>query len=187
MANAVIRSGSYMFYGRHIAIPDASAFALARLDNPNYSGRMDNLRAAILRPQLKLLDKNRERWNARYRAVEAALQGIDGLTLPHRPVKENYVGSSIQFLVEGLSTKDVPDFINRCQTRGVELKWFGSDEPVGYTSRHVSWRYLDPQTLPQTDFILRKLCDMRIPLSFSIADYKLIGKIIAEEFTYSNR
>ena len=182
IANAVIRSGSYMLYGRHIAVPDTSAFVDTRLDNPNYSGRMDNLRAAILRPQLKLLDTNRQRWNARYQAIEAILQGIDGLVVPPRHAKETYVGSSIQFLVDGLATESVPDFISRCHDRGVELKWFGSHEPVAYTSRHVSWRYLKPQALPKTDAILDKLCDMRIPLSFSVEDCALIGKIIAEEF-----
>jgi len=182
MANAVIRSGSYMLYDRHGAVPGASAFTDARLDNPNCSGRMDNLRAAILRPQLNLLDKNRERWNARYRAVAAALQDIDGLILPFRPAVETYVGSSIQFLAEGLDTRNVQDFITRCQARGVEIKWFGGVKPVAYTSRHNSWRYMESQDLPQTDAILDKLCDMRIPLSFSIEDYELIGNIIAGEF-----
>lgn len=186
IANAVILSGSYMLYGRHQTIPDLSAFADARLDNPNCSGRMDNLRAAILRPQLKLLDENRERWNVRYRAVETALQNIDGLVIPQRPDQETYVGSSIQFLAEGLGTDTLQDFIARCQARGVELKWFGGAEPVAYTSRHDSWRYVDAQRLPQTDAILDKLCDMRIPLTFSIEDYQLIGEIIAEEFLNSS-
>lgn len=185
MANAVIRSGSYMLYGRHVAVPNASTFVDARLDNPNHSGRMDNLRAAILRPQLKRLDKNRERWNLRYRAVEAALRDIDGVVLPQRPSKETYVGSSIQFLAEGLDKENVQDFITRCQARGVDLKWFGSHEPVAYTSRHDTWRYVEPQALPQTDAVLDKLCDMRIPLSFSVEDCRLIGQIIAEEFVYS--
>ena len=185
MANAVIRSGSYMLYGRHVTVPDESAFADARLDNPNQSGRMDNLRAAILRPQLKRLDENRERWNDRYRAVEKALRDIDGLRLPRRPAEETYVGSSIQFLVEELDGETIRDFVNRCQTRGVDLKWFGDHEPVAYTSRHSSWRYIEPQTLVQTDAILDKLCDMRIPLSFSVKDCEVIGTIIAEEFTHS--
>jgi dTDP-4-amino-4,6-dideoxygalactose transaminase len=34
-------------------------------DTPNYSGRMDNLRAAILRPQLADLQQQCNRWNAR--------------------------------------------------------------------------------------------------------------------------
>ncbi len=74
------------------------------------------------------------------------------------------------------------DFVIRCQARGVDLKWFGGREPAAYTSRHDSWRYVEQQQLPRTDAILDKLCDMRIPLTFSIEDCKLIGRIIAEEF-----
>jgi len=182
MARAVIRSGSYMLYSRHLAAPDENTYTDIRLDNPNYSGRMDDLRAAILRPQLAMLDKNRERWNARYHAVESRLVQVDGIRLPRRPKQETFVGSSIQFLAETLDIEHVLTFIERCQNRGVELKWFGGRKPVGYTSRHTSWRYVAPQSLPKTDAILDKLCDMRIPLSFSVADYELIGDIIAEEF-----
>ena len=50
MARATILSGSYMLYGRHVAVPDAEVFDRIRLDTPNCSGRMDNLRAGILSP-----------------------------------------------------------------------------------------------------------------------------------------
>ena len=50
MARAIIHSGSYMLYERHAAAPGPEVFRDIRLDTPNYSGRMDNLRAAILRP-----------------------------------------------------------------------------------------------------------------------------------------
>ncbi len=182
MARAVIHSGSYMLYSRHLAAPDEKTYTDIRLDNPNYSGRMDNLRASILRPQLALLDENRERWNARYHAVESRLAQVEGIRLPRRPIQETFVGSSIQFLTEPLDSENIRIFIGRCQNRGVELKWFGEREPVAYTSRHTSWRYVTPQSLPKTDAVLDKLCDMRIPLSFSVADCELIGDIIAEEF-----
>ena len=182
MARAVIRSGSYMLYSRHLAAPDEDTYTDIRFDNPNYSGRMDNLRAAVLRPQLAVLDENRERWNVRYRAVESRLAQVEGIKLPLRPKQETLVGSSIQFLAEGLDAEQILRFINRCRNRGVELKWFGSRDPIAYTSRHTSWRYVTPQPLPKTDAILDKLCDMRIPLNFSVVDYKLIGDIIAEEF-----
>jgi hypothetical protein len=52
-ARAVLLSGSYMLYDRHRAAPPPEAFEGLRLDMPNISGRMDNLRAAILRPQLR--------------------------------------------------------------------------------------------------------------------------------------
>ncbi|HUS96257.1 MAG TPA: aminotransferase class I/II-fold pyridoxal phosphate-dependent enzyme, partial [Hyphomicrobiaceae bacterium] len=44
MARAIIMSGSYMLYERHGAAPDPGIFEKIRLDTPNYSGRMDNLR-----------------------------------------------------------------------------------------------------------------------------------------------
>lgn len=54
MAQAVILSGSYMLYERHLAAPDPTVFNQFKYDTPNVSGRMDNLRAAILRPQFEL-------------------------------------------------------------------------------------------------------------------------------------
>jgi hypothetical protein len=72
------------------------------------------------------------------------------------------------------------DFLARCAARGVELKWFGADAPAGYTSRHAHWRYVDAQSLPQTDAVLATLFDMRLPLTFSLEDCRLIGRIIRE-------
>ena len=41
---------------------------------------------------------------------------------------------------------------------------------------------MSPQQLPRSDEILDRLCDLRIPLTFSVADCELIGTIIREEF-----
>ena len=100
MARAIMNSGSYMLYDRHRAAPGPEHFKDARLDTPNCSSRMDNLRAAILRPQLRLLEENVARWNDRYRAVEKALATAPGLAVAPRPAEESYVGSSIQFLTD---------------------------------------------------------------------------------------
>ena len=179
-ARAIVLSGSYMLHDRHEAAPPPDAFAETRLDAPNMSGRMDDLRAAILRPQLAALPENARRWNALYAAVAEALDGAEGLRLPHRPAAEGYVASSIQFLCPGLSGEAANDFLARCRARGVELKWFGAAEPAGYTSRHAHWRYVAAQRLPQTDAVLAGLFDMRLPLTFSEDDARLIGRIIRE-------
>lgn len=179
MARMTVLSGSYMLYDRHRNVPGADVFAQVRLHTPNCSGRMDNLRAAVLRPQLQTLDARVEQWNARYRAVAEQLAGLNGLRLPRRPPKERFVGSSIQFLVDDLDPERIRSFVARCLGRGVELKWFGESEPVAYTSRHDSWRYIEEQPLPVTDRTLARLCDMRIPLTFSLEDCALIGSIIA--------
>ena len=180
MARATLLSGSYMLYERHGAVPGRDAFEPVRLDTPNMSGRMDNLRAAILRPQLATLERNIDRWNERYRAVEARLLEVAAFHVPRRPAAERFVGSSIQFLVPGIQADAARGFVAAAKARGVELKWFGAAEPVAFTSSHHSWRYAGAHTLPRTDHILSGLFDMRIPLTFSPADCDLIGRIIAE-------
>ncbi len=181
MARAVMLSGSYMLYGRHLAAPPPEAFETVRYEMPNMSGRMDNLRAAILRAQLRDLPAQCARWTERYRAVEAGLRGVPGLTVIERRAEEGFVGSSIQFLLEDWAPGDIGTVLARCAARGVALKWFGAPEPSAYTSRHDSWRYAPAQALPRTDRVLAGLVDMRIPLTFSTEDCTLIARIIAQE------
>jgi dTDP-4-amino-4,6-dideoxygalactose transaminase len=151
MARAIIYSGSYMLFDRNGTLPPADVFDDVMLDTPNYSGRMDNLRASILRAQLPQLDENCARWNKRYRALESRLQQNTQIQLPARSAAEAFVGSSLQFRVKALSPPQVETFIAGCAARGVELKWFGGTEPQGFTSRYDSWRYIeDSQHLPQT-------------------------------------
>jgi len=181
MARAVVHSGSYMLYGRHLAAPDDAVFRRVRLETANMSGRMDNLRAAILREQLRRLDDNCRRWNLRYGALEAELRKVAGLRLPVRPQHEHFVGSSLQFSLPGFGEAEMRDVVAGCAGRGVEIKWFGAAEPHGFTSRFDSWRYIDGLTdLPKTRKILATLCDLRIPLTFDEEDCALIGEIIGE-------
>ena len=181
-AKATIMSGSYMLYERHGAGPSAEIFEQIRTKMPNFSCRLDHLRAAIIRSQMPLLDDNIARWNMLYNALDAALRKIDGISLPVRLQNEFYVGSSIQFRVDALTKEAIPDFLARCAKRGVDLKWFGADRPTAFTSRYDSWDYLDDiPDLPATKAALDKTIDMRVPLTFDTADCALITSIIAEE------
>ncbi len=181
MARATILSGSYMLFDRHLAAPAAEIFSDIRLDTPNCSGRMDNLRAAILRPQLAHLNEQCQAWNARYARLEAGLAGVPGLVLIKRPPGEGFVGSSFQFRLPEFSAATIQTFLASCARRGVEVKWFGAPQPDGFTSRHDSWRYAPAQNMPQTDRILAQLLDIRLPLTFSLPDCDLLAEIIAEE------
>ncbi|WP_136441425.1 DegT/DnrJ/EryC1/StrS family aminotransferase [Pacificoceanicola onchidii] len=180
-ARAVMLSGSYMLYERHLAAPGPEVFERIKYETPNVSGRMDNLRAAILRPQLRALPEQVARWNDRYRVVEDGLRGTPGLTVVERPEEETYVGSSIQFLLLDWSAEGVQSVLSRCAARGVELKWFGGAEPAGFTSRYDSWRYAPSEPLPASDRVLRGIVDMRLPLTFSLDDCALIAGIIRDE------
>ena len=180
-ARSILLSGSYMHYSRHSAAPPPEAFAGLRYETPNMSGRMDNLRAAILRPQLRTLRSQCERWNERYWAVESGLRDATGLRVIERHPEESFVGSSIQFLLPEWPASAVEHVLARCQARGVELKWFGAEEPAAFTSRYDSWRYANHERLPQTDRVLAGLMDMRVPLTFSLDDCSLVARIIRRE------
>jgi dTDP-4-amino-4,6-dideoxygalactose transaminase len=180
-ARAIILSGSYMLYERHKAAPGPEVFERVKYETPNISGRMDNLRAAILRPQLADLTTQVARWNDRYRVLEDGLRDTPGLQVIARPEAETYVGSSIQFLLLDWPSDKIRETLDRCATRGVELKWFGAPEPVGFTSKYDQWRYAKAPEMPDSDRVLAGILDMRVPLTFSLEDCALIARIIRSE------
>ena len=175
-ARAVLLSGSYMLYEQHGARPSAEVFDRHRFTTPNFSMRMSALAAALVRPQLELLPHRAETWNARYAELADGLANVEGITVPLRHDKEAFVASSIQFT---LDHPNVPSVMQRAAEHGVFIKWFGSDEPVGFTSRFDHWRYAPEQSLAATQAVLAGLCDMRIPLSMTAAQATDIVAIIA--------
>ena len=181
IARAIMLSGSYMLYETHRAAPKPEVFAQIRYETPNISGRMDNLRAAILRPQLHGLSQQSARWNARYAVLQDGLADTPGLRLIKRDAREDFVASSFQFLLMDWDPRAVEDVLARCAARGVELKWFGRKDPVGFTSRYDSWHYAPSAPIPATDRVLAGIIDMRLPLTFSLDDCALIARIIRAE------
>ncbi len=181
IAQAILYSGSYMLYDRHIARPPLEVFERFKQKIPNFSLRMSNLQAALVRPQLADLDRQCERWNARYDYLAQALGDIGQLRIPHRDAREQYVGSSMQFTLKNVTTTQAQTFLQRCGERGVQIKWFGAKEPVGFTSSWENWQYIrDSQKLPRTRKILDFMCDFRIPLTFSLDDCAVIARVIRQ-------
>ena len=182
ITKAILYSGSYMLYDKHYAAPDKLAFDAVKYTTPNYSGRLDNLRAAILLPQLELLDKKCIAWNDRYHAMCETFQESQYIELIQRDIKEQFVASSIQFFIPSLSPVNFQTLIAQCDAEGVVIKWFGDIEPSGYTSKYDSWHYLEDKTvLATTESILSTLIDIRIPLTFTIEDCKAVAKIVSKQ------
>ncbi|WP_308917574.1 DegT/DnrJ/EryC1/StrS family aminotransferase [Jannaschia sp. LMIT008] len=178
-ARMVLLSGSYMLHARNGTAPAQAVFDRHAATVPNVSGRMDEVRAAILRPQIGALSGQVARWNALYAALEGAFARAPGLSVVPRPPKERFVGSSIQVLADPHG--DVAGFVGACGDRGVEWKWFGGAAATGFTSTHRHWGYVAAQDLPRTDAVLARLLDMRIPLTFDRDDCAVVGRIVAEE------
>jgi hypothetical protein len=71
-------------------------------------------------------------------------------------------------------------FVAAAASAGVHVKWFGAEEPIGFTSNWTSWRYADPrQELPNAARVLQGLCDLRMPLGLGEADMAAIVAAIA--------
>ena len=178
-AKAILYSGSYMLYAQHKARPDLAYFEKHRGHIPNFSMRMSNLVAAIARPQIALLAERAETWNARYQKLADGLSTIQNIRVPARPVEEQFVMSSIQFSVKGLSATEMDQFLAACASRGVYVKWFGRNEPLGFTSVHDHWEYVEErQDLPQSARILSEVCDMRIPLVLPLESCETIVAVV---------
>ena len=184
IAKAIMLSGSYMLYEKHLSRPSLEVFEKIRLDTPNYSSRMDNLRASLLRVQLEDLQTQCQRWKDLYSTLATELKGTRPLRLPARSAKEDFVPSSIQFILDNATPEQIKQFLASCESKGVHIKWFGEPRPLGFTSSYKTWRYLgNKQSLPKTDAILAKLCDMRLPLTFNPQDCKEIADIIKQSIT----
>ena len=181
-ARAILHSGSYMHWRSHQARPADAVFERWKYTTPNFSLRLSNLVAAIVRPQMGAALADRcARWNQRYHWLAEGLAKLPGVHLPRRPPQEQYVQSSIQFLLRERSALQMQRFVAAAAERGVNVKWFGADEPLGFTSNWTSWRYANPQPeLPNASRVLAGLCDLRIPLTLTESDCTRIVHAIGE-------
>lgn len=180
-AQAILLSGSYMLYRQHRARPSDAIFERHRFTTPNCSMRMSNLVAAVLRPQLAILEQSNEKWRWIYGHLARRLDDVDHIKLPERPAKEQFVPSSLQFFLHGLSDPQILRFVESADAHGVHVKWFGCEEPTGFTSRHDHWRYVGSATkVPAADRILHGLCDLRLPLWLGEGDCETIAAVLRD-------
>jgi len=179
-ARAILYSGSYMFYEQHRSIPLAEVFGKWEQQIPNYSMRMSNLTACLLRDQLARIPERTGIWNERYRWLESRLNQVPDIVVPVRDPREEFVGSSIQFHLN-LPPEKIDRIVDGCSKRKVAIKWFGRKHPVGYTSQYFHWGYMEPSSLDDTLQTLSTTCDMRIPLALTEKHADTIAEIISEE------
>ena len=157
--------------------PASDVFERWKYIPPNFSMRMSSLAAALLRPQIALLQDRGMRWNRIYADLARELVKAPGVSVPARDPREDFVASSIQFTLD-LKPEQIERFLAECDLRGLYIKWFGLRQPVVFTSNYEHWHYLPKQTgLPRSMDVLRQLLDLRTPLSLTPDDCVLIGKI----------
>ncbi len=177
-AQAILMSGCYMMYDQHILKPSADVFERWKYSTPNFSMRMSNLAAALLRPQIGQLADRGRRWNHIYTTLERELKKAARVSIPARSTKEEFIASSIQFTLD-LTPNQIERFLKECSVRGLYIKWFGTPTPVAFTSNYEHWHYLtNKPEIPHSKAVLDQLMDLRTPLSLTDEDCILIGKIV---------
>jgi dTDP-4-amino-4,6-dideoxygalactose transaminase len=178
-AQAILMSGCYMMYDQHILKPGPEVFERWKYLTPNFSMRMSNLAAALLRPQIGQLAERGRRWNHIYATLERELTKTKLVSIPARNAKEAYIASSIQFSLT-LKPDQIEHFLKECGLRGLYIKWFGTPTPIAFTSNYEHWHYLASKPeIPHSKAVLDQLLDLRTPLSLTDEDCVLIGKIVS--------
>ena len=178
-AQAILMSGCYMMHDQHILKPPADVFERWKYVMPNFSMRISNLAAALLRPQIGELADRGRRWNHIYSTLERELTKAAHVSVPQRDAKEEFIASSIQFTLD-LTPPQIERFLKECSLRGLHIKWFGTPTPVAFTSNYSHWHYLTSKPdIPKSMDVLNQLLDLRTPLSLTDDDCVLIGQIVA--------
>ncbi|MEZ5796388.1 MAG: aminotransferase class I/II-fold pyridoxal phosphate-dependent enzyme [Paracoccaceae bacterium] len=178
-ARAIIMSGAYEEnWKKHPGLQNSCAHWQNRL--PLYNLRMQNLSAAVIRPQLPLVAERVEKGRANHDHVAAQLNASPFLAVPDPLAPEERAPDSIQFNLAGeWSDAEARAFQNAAKARGVSVQVFGLSE--GNARAFWNWQFLgDLPELPQTRAMLMRACDVRLPTRLSGAELDFIaGAIVA--------
>ncbi|TDX29616.1 DegT/DnrJ/EryC1/StrS family aminotransferase [Rhodovulum visakhapatnamense] len=184
LARAVIMSGAYEHnWKKH----DGLAAAFARWQNrlPLYNMRMQNLSAAVIRPQLPEVARRVREGRANHDHVAALLNRSPWLSVPPPLPPETRAPDSIQFNLVGFETDDeARAFQDAAAALGVQVQVFGLS--TDNARAFWNWGFLDDlpggprRDLPKTRAMLMRACDARLPAHLSRAELdRIAGALVA--------
>lgn len=181
-ARCVIMSGAYESnWKKHPGMQNS--YMLWQNKLPLYNMRMQNLSAAVIRPQLPLVAERVEKGRAGHDRVAATLNTSAHLQVPPALPPEERAPDSIQFNLQGDWTDaQALAFQSEAKKRGVSVQVFGLSE--GNARAFWNWEFLGPQPdLPQTRAMLMRACDVRLPTRLTEAELDFIaaGLVAAAE------
>jgi len=126
---------------------------------PAHNVRMNNLTAAVARPQIAMIDARGARYREMHAYLREQLAGI--VEFPREFPQETRVPDSIQFRVPRYGPGQMQAFIERVQADGLPLSGFADARNA---RAFYNWHYLgkDMPDLPQTRKAIQNACDMRL-------------------------
>jgi perosamine synthetase len=178
-ARAIIMSGAYESnWKKHPGLTNSCAHWQNKL--PLYNLRMQNLSAAVIRPQLPLVAERVEKGRANHDHVAARLNASPHLAVPEALGPELRAPDSIQFnLVGDWTDAQARDFQAATKARGVAVQVFGLSE--GNARAFWNWQFLgEVPDLPQTRAMLMRACDVRLPTRLTEPELDYIADAIVD-------
>lgn len=170
-ARAVVLSGAYEGRVRR-HFPAGDAPIETDLDLPLLSMRMDEIRAALLRCELRRLPIRVRSFQRNYQRVAAALADEPGIVIREPVAPGAYLGEALVFRVPGMDAKW---FARALQAEGIDARNLGSDEDTNVRV-FWNWRFMYPgmkpaeirNLLPDTSRYLEQAVD--VPLSSMLSE-----------------
>ncbi|MBC7738056.1 MAG: aminotransferase class I/II-fold pyridoxal phosphate-dependent enzyme [Candidatus Saccharibacteria bacterium] len=176
-ARCVIMSGAYESnWKKHPGMQNS--YMLWQNKLPLYNMRMQNLSAAVIRPQLPLVADRVAKGRAGHDRVADQLNNCPWLTVPPALAPEQRAPDSIQFnLTADWTDAQALKFQSRAKARGVTVQVFGLSD--GNARAFWNWEFLGPQAdLPQTRAMLMRACDVRLPTRLTFDELDFIAEAI---------
>jgi len=182
-AQTAVIAGAYeKLSGKHKTVPGAEHFESKPVELPNYSLRMSNLAASVIRPQITTLEERIEKYNKRYTDLVAKLEARvgDHMYIPQlTPGVTRMVHDSIQFnLDEKFTHEMVQEFLTECGEHGLPVELFGHKTNA---RNFINWGFAPADVpLPETAKMLERACDCRMPLMWDDEDFEDLANVLME-------
>jgi perosamine synthetase len=176
-ARCVIMSGAYESnWKKHPGMQNS--YMLWQNKLPLYNMRMQNLSAAVIRPQLPEVATRVAKGRAGHDRVADQLNTCAHLTVPPALPPEQRAPDSIQFNLQGDWTDaEALRFQAEAKKRGVSVQVFGLSE--GNARAFWNWEFLGPAPdLPQTRAMLMRACDVRLPTRLTEDELDYIARAL---------
>ncbi len=167
VARSIIMSGAYEHnWAKHLSHGDnALKDAFDRWQNklPLYNLRLNNLSAAIIRPQLDEIPRRVRDGRAGHDYVASLLEQSPWLSVPAPLGPEERAPDSIQFNLVGMDDAAAGAFAEAAAQRGVKVQIFGQSRDNARA--FWNWQFIpgDVPQLPKTRAMLARACDTRLP------------------------
>jgi len=180
IARAVIMSGAYEHnWSKHPVLQDRFGHWQNKL--PLYNTRMQNLSAAVIRPQLAEVPRRVRDGRANHDYVAGLLNQSMWLQVPPALPPEQRAPDSIQFNLVGFDADDeARAFQAAAKARGIAVQVFGlSDDNA---RAFWNWQFIEGGTpdLPQTRAMLMRACDVRLPARLKRDDLDFIAGALTD-------